>query len=1724
MRRAARLPLPVDAPVRYHPRVLTSHEPVPSRYLPSGTRLGGWIVDWPLGEGASGVVYRCRAANAEGPPRALKLLRTVGDAIARARFAREVRVLGSLEHPSIVPLIEAGESEGASWLVMALAAGRPLAAVTASATVAVGFALDVCAQVAEALAYAHSRGVAHRDVKPGNVLVDAYGRAVLVDFGVAAAVEASRLTRVGDRNPTTPRYAPPEWWLGGPATPEKADVYALGVVLYELLAGRPAWADVPPEHLAEQKASGAPLDPGPGVPASIRALVREMTAATASTRPSAREVTARLPNARTDDPPPGSDPTLDAVPARAPSLPPDGRIGPYRILGELGRGGMGIVYRAERVDGGGPVALKWMLHGARGHERRFRTEIAALARLDHPTLLAVHDVGEHEGRLFYTMELVDGPDLATFLRERGLVSARVAIGWGIDLANALAFAHGQGIVHRDVKPGNVLLEHGRRVRLADFGLARELVADGTLTQAGEVLGTPRYMAPEQARGLPAGPAADIYALGAVLYELLSGRPYVTGEHDAQIRHQLLRGAAPRLDAVAAGVPAELALVVHKALAADPVDRYTDMGAFAADLARVAAGQRAVEARPSMGTIVRRALRRHRERLAVAGLLVAIGALGVGARSGLSAREEWRREEAAEGRLATVEETVRAALAAGDEGAAERAFRGFVELPENQGTRAIARAWLARADRLAGLDEGDAHRDALAHAWASARHDDDANQALVGLAASLARRHDWAGLGAAVQTMRERGVSTEASRALEAAREYSRRDFAAGSRFDRRDGIAPLLAALGRATRTAPDTVVVGNLDVDADGRAEILLHEDGRRLAIVRAGDLALQRREALTLPGGRHAGFPRPFQVSADLPLVLVWDTREAALYDVGGRGRPRELAHWPESQYKPTILADLDEDGVRELLVGTRAPGRHLVSVAPDAEGTWRVRAPHPASNQQNSAFLGLGWGDFDGDGRSELWQARGAFGAYDVRMLGRDGSGELALLGRRKLGDVQDGVVIRGPGGRRRMVVVRADVWPSRSGLPPETPFGEPRGIYALDWDGARFRTAWYLPTESECIDLQVADLDGDRLDDVAVNCGEVTVVARQLPDGGFVDATIAGARLVGAADMDGDGEGELHLVEPDGAAWIVGAGTDHLPVLPEPAEPAIRDDDPGVLRAEALVRMGLVAEGVGALEDEALQAPAGAARAKLRLRIGELQEQLGRADLAASSYLSAADAGALRVEALRGAARCFERALLHPRALDAVNALLAGDGLEAAVRGELEATRARLEERVGAPSVTLDFAEGLPDVFDVLDPLQAWHDPAEGALRVRQADDGVVARVPLTWDGRWLQIELDLTLERFEWAARLYVQLEPAAAGRDAWGAQVRAVGGAGNLTTAPGCSLTTDTPPALGWIPRDGPDWGDRVTVRIGVDASTGWGSCTWEGLPEHFQARQSLRPAPPPGDYVLVVRGLARDGVSVADAAVHRIVVRGATVRAAPAEMWPAARRALATQRPADALAELAGAQGPDAEILRIFALDEAGRWAEADRRFAALASGEGARVVRLRAPVLLRARGERFVTRLREAGGREWPGLLWTAWGPTVRHHPDDERWQAALMRDLGGVDAFPPSPELLSLLVARGRAWRLAGRLPLAELDLERARTLADQLGGGGDVDAALASALLELAAVRGAQGRRDDAFGLVEEAITRAPAPEVWADIAVHRAELASLHTLPGWERVRAATRIP
>ena len=309
-------------------------------------------------------------------------------------------------------------------------------------------------------------------------------------------------------------------------------------------------------------------------------------------------------------------------------------FGPYDILGEIARGGMGIVYRARQRSLKRIVALKVMKEGENASEkqiRRFKRETEAAAKLQHPNIVAVHEVGCHEGFHYFTMDLIEGDPLDAIVKRGEKMPVERVLQVVMEVAQAIHYAHGKGIIHRDLKPANVLLDTDGHPKVTDFGLAKNIDHKSMLTKTGAVVGTPFYMPPEQARGdVDIDQRADVYALGVILYELLTLKLPFHGETTMEVYHKILEDEPLPPRRHDSRIDRDVDTIVLKAMEKDLARRYQTAQELAEDIQRYLAGD-PIKARPlgPVGRLVKRA-RKNMAVVGVTGVVIAsvLGSAGL----------------------------------------------------------------------------------------------------------------------------------------------------------------------------------------------------------------------------------------------------------------------------------------------------------------------------------------------------------------------------------------------------------------------------------------------------------------------------------------------------------------------------------------------------------------------------------------------------------------------------------------------------------------------------------------------------------------------------------------------------------------------------------------------------------------------------------------------------------------------------------------------------------------------------------------------------------------------------------------------------------------------------------------------------------------------------------------------------------------------------------------
>lgn len=308
-------------------------------------------------------------------------------------------------------------------------------------------------------------------------------------------------------------------------------------------------------------------------------------------------------------------PAVDAdnLPRFVPGVTPlPATLGDYELVEEIGRGGMGVVYRAVQKSLGRTVALKMLLRrdlASRADLARFRSEAEAAAQLDHPGIVSIFEVGECDGHPFYSMRFIEGTTLSRQLAS-GPISPRDGAALLARVADAVQAAHDRGVLHRDLKPSNILIDATGRPHVTDFGLAKRIEADQSVTHTGAILGTPCYMSPEQAAGSrgDVGPTSDVWSLGAILYQMLTGRPPFQAASPMDTLLAVLETDPPAPRAVAPGVNRDLEMIALKSLQKPQELRYASAGALASDLRAFLAGETIAARRGGLADIAARLFR------------------------------------------------------------------------------------------------------------------------------------------------------------------------------------------------------------------------------------------------------------------------------------------------------------------------------------------------------------------------------------------------------------------------------------------------------------------------------------------------------------------------------------------------------------------------------------------------------------------------------------------------------------------------------------------------------------------------------------------------------------------------------------------------------------------------------------------------------------------------------------------------------------------------------------------------------------------------------------------------------------------------------------------------------------------------------------------------------------------------------------------------------------
>lgn len=552
--------------------------------LSVGSKFRGYTVVRSLGMGGMGAVYLVRSAN--GAEYALKvMLPDAGEAglAWRRRFKREANFAMTVRHKNLVAVHEAGDDEetGFCYILMDYMPGGSLSERIANeGRLGIRDAVEIAIRIASVLEVAHSVGVIHRDIKPDNIMFDAEGNPRLADLGIAKfnRGENTSMTMKGAMI-GTPAYMSPEQMINSHEVDERADIYSLGVVLYEMLAGTRPRANSTAVELIAKAIQGESLPDirsiRPEISIALSYVISLMTAVKPAQRvASAFEVVRLLCDVAADSGKNGALAKTDGNAANA-SLDANGlfpqgiRFRGYVVEKLIGKGAMGAVYLVKHEMLNQKYALKVLSKDVAVRQpeyvERFLREARIASQIRHPNLVAVHDVGYDETHDVYylVMDYVSGSNLRCAIALGGVMDHHEAVGIVACVASALVAGAGLGIVHRDLKPENILLDDKGNVKLVDLGVAKAVGADSLRTMANTVFGTPNYISPEQAIDSSSVDArADIYSLGVILFELLAGKhPYGDGEMSTALKFLLSRETIPDVSRINPKVPSKLAAIV-----------------------------------------------------------------------------------------------------------------------------------------------------------------------------------------------------------------------------------------------------------------------------------------------------------------------------------------------------------------------------------------------------------------------------------------------------------------------------------------------------------------------------------------------------------------------------------------------------------------------------------------------------------------------------------------------------------------------------------------------------------------------------------------------------------------------------------------------------------------------------------------------------------------------------------------------------------------------------------------------------------------------------------------------------------------------------------------------------------------------------------------------------------------------------------------------------------
>jgi serine/threonine protein kinase len=502
----------------------------------------------------------------------------------------EGQILRDLSHPNIVQILDIIEEDQRVFLILEYLEGGSLRSVIdRDQQLTIERTMEISLDLADALTRAHRLNIVHSDLKPGNIVFTADGKPKIADFALSYGPLVQPLLERGDLIGSLP-YLSPEMLDGSPAS-IRSNIWSFGVLMREMLTGYVPFSGDTVDTLRESILN-KPLPDferiRPDSPPSLSRLIEEML----ETDPEKRLPSMRLVSAEVEAILLGShyilpDRPVDTIRQMEQVKPHEIVDGRFLRQGKLAEGGHSDVYLGFDEETGQRIAIKRLKPQliVKNPElvTRFLQEGEVLMQLDHPNIVKVLATIVFEGDYLIVMEYIPGGNLDDLLAFRKRLSISQALSIGLELADALTRTHHLGIVHRDLKPSNVLIAEDNSPRLTDFGLARIIHDDVRLTRTGTIMGSPLYMSPEACKGETVGKPADIWSLGAILYEMVAGQPPFVGDQITEILIKILTNPVPDINEFRTDVPYDLKVLLNQMLVKSPEKRLTSVREVAAKL-------------------------------------------------------------------------------------------------------------------------------------------------------------------------------------------------------------------------------------------------------------------------------------------------------------------------------------------------------------------------------------------------------------------------------------------------------------------------------------------------------------------------------------------------------------------------------------------------------------------------------------------------------------------------------------------------------------------------------------------------------------------------------------------------------------------------------------------------------------------------------------------------------------------------------------------------------------------------------------------------------------------------------------------------------------------------------------------------------------------------------------------------------------------------------------